>query len=399
MGYYLWFSSMYYQCLALFPVTYNFLFNKTRKNIKLLLLLIIGLLVLNAAIISVAWFTMKGGEGFGHYDAITGKKNSPEDYTDGALSNIYVLSFYLFGPFWALYFVIGACTAFLYDAYRPADRHSAHIWGWIADAITLVMVNLSVLYILQGTSVYGEPPKEKFMRPDEANQFSDNAVVNRLWDNLIGRSMAPLTTLWIFAFSTGHGWTAAVLRNSFLVKTLGPNSYNCFLFHQMVAQWYFAATRNGQMWNWWRNRKEFFWFSPGPCPVEWYEYFYVVGLVVFFSKFMDNQFMPFMTYLYASAKNWFKTDEDDDEEEDIGETLCNIIEKMTGIEPELDSTLEECGLASVGIPVIVSLLNKSFSKKDKALGIITADLVGANSILDMVGKIEAAKALAEDQGV
>jgi len=109
--------------------------------------------------------------------------------------------------------------------------------------------------------------------------------------------------------------------------------------------------------------------------------------------------MPFMTYLYASAKNWFKTDEDDDEEEDIGETLCNIIEKMTGIEPELDSTLEECGLASVGIPVIVSLLNKSFSKKDKALGITTADLVGANSILDMVGKIEAAKALAEDQGV
>jgi len=399
MGYYLWFSSMYYQCLAIFPATYNFLFNRMRKNVKGLLSLIIGLLVLNAAIIAVAWFTMKNGEGFNHYNEATGEANSEEDYTDGASSNIKVLSFYLFGPFWALYFVIGACTAFLYDAYRPAERHSAYIWGWVADTITLVMVTLSVLHILQGVSVYGEPPKEKFMRPDEANQFSDTAIVNRLWDNLIGRMMAPLTTLWVFSFSTGHGWTAAILRTDFLVETLGPNSYNCFLFHQMVGQWYFAATRNGQMWNWWRYRKGFYWFSPGPCPVEWYEYFYIVGLVVFFSKFMDSQFMPLMSRLYASAKKPFQSSKDEGKEVDIGETLCNIIEKMTGIEPDLDSTLEECGLASVGIPVMVSLLNKTFSNKNTVLKITANDLVVAKTISDMVEKVEAAKALAEDDGV
>ena len=39
---------------------------------------------------------------------------------------------------------------------------------------------------------------------------------------------------------------------------------------------------------------------------------------------------------------------------DVAATMCTpLIEKMTGIEPEMDSTLDEVGLASVGIPVIV----------------------------------------------
>ena len=74
-------------------------------------------------------------------------------------------------------------------------------------------------------------------------------------------------------------------RNRFLVDVLSPTAYSCFLFHQMVAQWYFAATRS-MWWDWWRFRKTQYWFSPNPCPVEWYEYFYVVGMVVAWSKLM-----------------------------------------------------------------------------------------------------------------
>jgi len=199
--------------------------------------------------------------------------------------------------------------------------------------------------------------------------------------------------------STGYGFTAAFFRNRFLVETLGPNSYNCFLFHQMVGQWYFAATRNGHMWNWWRYRKAFYWFSPKPVPVEWYEYFYVVGLVVFFSRFMDDVVMPSVDESLAWARVWISGGEVEEEDEDITEVLCTIIEKMTGIEPEHDSTLEECGLASVGIPVMVALMNKTFSKKDKPLGITAANLIGAKTIADMAEQVEAAKKLAEDQGV
>lgn len=154
-----------------------------------------------------------------------------------------MLSFYLFGPFWAIYFIIGISLAFLYDAYKPAERHNAYIWGWVADSCTLIMIGLSIAMICQPTQQYGEVPIPYYMRPSYADEYTDNSSVNRLWDNLVGRIMAPLTTLWIFAMSTGEGYTAHLLRGEFLVNVLGPNGYNCFLFHQPIGQWYFAATR------------------------------------------------------------------------------------------------------------------------------------------------------------
>lgn len=134
---------------------------------------------------------------------------------------------------------------------RPAEKHNAWIWGWVADACTLTMVCLSIVVICQG--VEGSEPK--YFRPSEANESTDTASINRLWDNIAGRVMCPVTTMWIFSLATGRGFTARLLRSDSLVQTLGPNSYGCFLFHQMVAQWYYAATRDGHWWNWWRYRK------------------------------------------------------------------------------------------------------------------------------------------------
>jgi len=395
MGFYLWFSSMYYCCLACFPVMYNYFYNKCRKNIPLLLGWIISLLVINAAIITAAWLISKDYQGYGHYDE-EGHSMPVDEYTDGSPQNIGVLSFYLLGPFWQLYFVVGIAAAFLYDAHRPAESHGARKWGWLADFITLFMLGMSVAIILQGTTPYGEEPDEKYMRPSAADEYTDSAVSNRLWDNLVGRIMAPLTTLWVYSISTGEGFTAAALRAQVL-QNLAPNAYNCFLFHQTIGQWYYAATRNGIMWNWWRFRKGFYWFSPGPCPVEWYEYFYVVGLVVCFSQLM-NTIMPMVNEGLSKLKGVFITEEEG-EDEDTAKLLSEIIEGMTGIEPQMDFTLEDCGLASIGVPVVVGLLNKNFSTKKRKLNISAADLVVAKTIADMVAVVDAAKALADDQGV
>lgn len=399
MGYYLWFSSMYYQCLAFFPGTYNYLFNGMRKKTGPLLKLLIALLVLNYIIMGAGWFTIKGGNGYNHYDPITGSAVDHSEYTLGSRTNNEALGFYLFGPFWALYFVIGMVAAFLYDAYRPTETHRFYIWGYIADACTLAMLGLSIAMICQGVQEKGTPPTlKKYMRPEEANEFTDVAVINRLWDSLIGRIVCPLTTLWIFALSTGQGITASILRCEILSVSLAPNSYNCFLFHQMVAQWYFAATRNGEMWNWWRSRKGFYWFSPGPCPVEWYEYLNVVVCVIFFSRLMDSTVVPVLSDTLENIKVLI-FGEAEVEDIDSGEVLLSIVEGMTGITPELDWTLDECGLASIGMPVLVGLLNKNFSTKAKALSITPTDLVSARTILDMVKVVEDAKALAADQGV
>ena len=122
LGYYLWFSSMYYQCLAFFPSVYNVLFNRTRKKTRLLLQIIITFLVLNIAILVGFWYIFK---------AATPYPKNEDDTVAYELAknwNIGISSYYLFGPFWALYFSIGAATAFLYDAYRPTEQHTAWIW-------------------------------------------------------------------------------------------------------------------------------------------------------------------------------------------------------------------------------------------------------------------------------
>jgi len=168
----------------------------------------------------------------------------------------------------------------------------------------------------------------------------------------------------------------------------------------MIGQWYYAATRPGEFWNWWQYRKGFYWFSPGPCPVEWYEYFYVVSIVVAFSHLMDNTVTGMLKggFSWISDKIWGDSAEDD-ADIDIPAMLCGLIEKMTGIEPEMDSTLDEVGLASVGIPVIVGMLNSTFSTKKNPLSISAADLVEAETIEDIAVVVETASARMQQDGV
>eukprot|EP00804_Cyclotella_cryptica_P010367 CCRYP_012263-RD/>CCRYP_012263-RD protein AED:0.07 eAED:0.07 QI:3167/0.77/0.9/1/0.33/0.3/10/438/554 len=379
-------------------MVYNYFFEKWRNKTTCLLAWTLALLVLNCVIIMVAWFSMRQLEGYTTYDIETWEPNPPSEYTDGVPSNVAVLTFYLFGPFWALFFIVGICLAFIYDAYKPAEQSNARIWGWIADSCTLVMVGLSIAIICQPIQYNGEDPTPCYMRPSDADEFTDNAAVNRLWDDLIGRIMAPLTSLWIFSLSTGEGLTAHILGGQFLVETLGPHGYNCFLFSQQVGQWYYAATRRGEWWNWWNYRKTFYWFSPEPCPVEWYEYFYIVGLVVFFSRFVDAHLMPGVKAV-LSVFSGLISGSDEDEDVDINAAVCGIIEKMTGFEPDLDSNLEECGLSSIGVPVIVRLLNENFSKKKQPLGVTSRDVVNARTVAGIIEVVEALRDRMEHDGV
>ena len=146
----------------------------------LLLKIFTGLLILNYAILAAAWFPMKDGYGYNHYNQDTNEKISTENYDDGELKNATALSFYLFGTLWTLYFVICAVIAFLYDAYRPTKEHRAYYWGWTADIVTLIMICISIVIINQGTQKYGEKVTIKYMRPNDADSFTDINVVNRL---------------------------------------------------------------------------------------------------------------------------------------------------------------------------------------------------------------------------
>ena len=79
---------------------------------------------------------------------------------------------------------------------------------------------------------------------------------------------------------------------------------------------------------------------------------------------------------------------EENDNEDTGKVLSDIVEGMTGIEPTMDSTLEECGLASIGVPVLVNLLNKNFFNKKRRLKIEASALVEAKTIGDMAEIIQ-----------
>ena len=113
-------------------------------------------------------------------------------------------------------------------------------------------------------------------------------------------------------------------------------------------------------------------------------------------KINSSCFFPFAAV--SNLKGIFVQAEESDDE-DTAKLLAEIIEGMTGIEPLMDYTLEECGLASIGVPVLVNLLNKNFSTKKRRLNVTASDLVEAKTIGDMVEVVEAGKARADDQGV
>ena len=186
---------------------YNYFLANTRNKLRPLLKWMFWIQVFNIVVLVAAWFSTRKAPSYNHYND-DGSKNDHSEYdnaykSDPVVYNAVILSFYLFAPFWSLYFVIGTALAFIYDAYKPAERHNAKIWGWVADGCTLIMLGITVTVVCQGRAQpYGDE-EYRFFRPEDANQYTDTSSVNRIWDNICGRIMAPLTTLWIFAMSTG----------------------------------------------------------------------------------------------------------------------------------------------------------------------------------------------------
>lgn len=203
--------------------------------------------------------------------------------------------------------------------------------------------------------------------------------------------------MWIFALATGEGVTASILRSNFLVEYLAPHAYNCFLFHQPVGQWYYAVTRRGLWWNWWSYRKTMYWFSPGPCPVEWYEYFYLVMLTVLFSSLMNVTAEPLMAIIVSFFRELVM--ESDEEDLAVEDSLITTIEEMTGFTPEFDWTLDQCGLSSVGLPQLALRIRNAMSTATSPISISASQLSDAQTVGDICEAIKNAILQANADGI
>jgi hypothetical protein len=122
-----------------FPIIYNRL-TTWRSCAKKYLLMLIALLTLNTLILVVTWFVLKDYKGYNHYDEISGIENPLELREDASKHNASVLAWYLFSPFWIIYFATGIVLAFLYDAFRPTEKRRVRCWGYVADTCSIFII-------------------------------------------------------------------------------------------------------------------------------------------------------------------------------------------------------------------------------------------------------------------
>jgi len=380
MLFYAWFSSVYYFIILVFPPMHNMLV-RARLNKKKLLI----------------WFAFST---FGTYLTCIAlmmfyslpdwtKAHDTETASDWGhnFQNFYALCTMLFPPYWVPVAFSGMVSYFLYDAYRPSEKHGKKLKGLVCDSLTVLFLAFHVLMFIYPDFPY----------PDFANDIDDrfgpdeNSGIKRyIWSVVCSRVKVPLICLWIALLSMPSvSYTARFLEQPLFAETLGPAAYGCFLYHQIVGQWYFLATRK-RIWDWWTFRKEYYWFSPKPMPGAWYEFFFVVMLVTIFSMFVNTFVATHLSKGWAMLGTLYNfvtgaSDQDEDIESAL-DLIIATVEELTGGSPDIDTSmaLAEMGLSSVGLPAFVDALNS----KDPSIHIGVLDLANLDTIEDLVTLIE-----------
>jgi len=389
LSYYSWFSSVYYVMLSVHPFFYTAMLG-LRGRIKLLWAVTTIVVLLNFCVVA-GWFVLVYQDR-AYGSRLTESTLGRRDW-ESELSARISLMYYLFPPGWFPSFALGTCAAFLFDHYRPYESHYAWVLGAVTDLI-------SVLTILTGYILYPllAPCRQKegllcpSIEPDAHHlsiddQGLDGALgigetdpaATRALAGIWSRFLAPVMVIWLFGLAAGKGGTAWLFTRSIFVDTLAPISYYLYLFHQWVGQMYYLTTRKS-WWSYWRYRKSFFWFSPAPVPVGWWEYFFVLVLTTLLSKLMAR-LDPYMIQAWGHGRRRLRawlgcSGEAWDNELSTIQVVLHTIEQLTGVPVEADWTLAECGLASVAGPVVISRLQTAMP----GVTILLADLTGVDTV-------------------
>jgi hypothetical protein len=230
--YYAWFNSVYYFAVLLFPFMQNAL-AKRRGNVRAIMMWFgiycIGIFLTCGALAAYYLFPR-----WQHASTVEEAKSWQFN-----LQNIYALSSVLFPPYWVPCVGAGMAAYFWYDAVRPAQSHS---WWWYGVACDLLSATFLAFHIAMLVD-YDWPYPISFVGkmwevfPEEAHRW-DTGIDRYVWSVLVVRLYAPLIAVWIaLASMPGKSMTARLLEWRPLAVTLGPTSYGCFLFHQIVDQW------------------------------------------------------------------------------------------------------------------------------------------------------------------
>ena len=204
----------------------------------------------------------------------------------------------------------------------------------------------------------------------------------RLWAYFLSRLVAPLGFVWLYGLAVGHGWTARILAIDMFVVHLAPASYNIYLFHQLVYEWYWYLTRG----YWWANPKSFFWFSPLPTPLPTWEFFVVLSITVGLSLLLEysvNSYLVLWCSALAQAVTGGKHGKLPGASEDIESIVIGVISSITGTNPKLiqkSTNLMEAGCSSMTSPILVARIKQHY----KSLSLTYRDIFQVDTVGDLV---------------
>jgi hypothetical protein len=386
--YYSWFVSVYLFGIFVFPPVHNWLVRK-RGNRTMLWATFAALtfLVYVSCGALASCFSLPEWTKAHNTDEASGWSFNAQ--------NLYALSTIIFPPYWMPTYLSGTVAYFLYDAYRPNESHQGWLFGMICDVLTIAFLAFHI-----GMFCNKNWPYPEFINDIDNNFGEDhNSGLQRyIWSVLVTRLKVPIIAAWVALMAMPKlSYTNRLFSNPLLTDVLGPAAYGCYLYHQIINQWHFWATR-AKPWDWWSFRKPYYWFSPQAMPGAWYEYLYVVGLTTIFSLFVNAYIDPWLTWMWSKAESFVMelcgfSSEGEDSELSALERINEAVEAITGglSELRMDAPLADVGLGSQGLPPLVQALNA----QDKRLNLAVRDLAALDNIGELVALIEAQQVHAE----
>jgi len=379
--FYAWFSSVYYFIIGVFPKFHNALVRARGNKPRLYMWFGMATLLVYASVGTLAFYYF-----LPDWTSVVNNEEA-SDWSHN-VQNIYALATMLFPPYWVPTSLTGTVVYFLYDVARPYEGHHCWKYSWTCDILTAAFVAWHVGMVLNKNWPYPAFTNDI----DENFGAEQNSGLRRyVWSVLCTRLQVPLIGLWIGLVSMpAKSFTARFLEMPMLANTLGPTAYGLFLYHQIIGQWYFWATR-GVAWDWWSFRKSYFWFSPKPMPGAWYEFFYVVMLVTCFSMFVNayiNVYLSMAWTRLGRVVNKLTGGGVDDSDELTSLQLINTaLEELLGTAVDLheDDKLENAGLGSLGLAELAGMINSL----DDRLHLALSEIAGQNDIGELAALIDA----------
>ena len=347
-----WFSSVYIFCVICFPWLHNYFYER-RRNLSAIwrgLIFWFAMLYIYVGLINVTW---------------------PLGDRSINVQNYFGLSAYLFPPGWLPCFAIGVGSYYVFALTLPNEKYSAWKWGVLTDTLSVLFL---ACYLWYGFD-------KKTTTPDFV---VDSKFETRAFAFFLSRAISPVSFIWLYGLAVGRGLTAKIFSHNLILSWLAPASYNVYLFHQLVAEWYYLATRGV----WWNMPKSYYWFSGIALPVEWWEYIIVLGLTVLLSlalEFQVNSVLVEFCTLFVQRVvgsnegldyNLSKSGENDSPLE----VISSIIRAVTGANVKPENSLTECGLSSMTTLVLVAKIKQHY----KILMITARDIVRLKTVGELV---------------